>query len=203
MLFLSPHCRWVIGLAVSVVSSGLYADDISVPNSFSADTTISSSDMNANFDVLVAESNENDAKIASLNSAIGGESYSLLGYTANNYVYDVATSRVSLITLNNFCKSEFSNEAAQVASLNIFASISARQTITLPTANSLMLASADSAFCDFDGSSSNCIPKGYNSAFNIYFPSGAFCELNSGGLIICNQSDSSVDHPVLCVATDS
>lgn len=45
------------------VSQSARADDVSVPNTFTADTTISSSQMNANFEALVQESNENDALI--------------------------------------------------------------------------------------------------------------------------------------------
>ena len=45
------------------VSHSARADDVSVPNTFTADTTISSSQMNANFEALVQESNENDALI--------------------------------------------------------------------------------------------------------------------------------------------
>ena len=52
-----------------LVSTAALADDINVPNTFTADTTISSSQMNANFEALVQESNENDSRIANLEAS--------------------------------------------------------------------------------------------------------------------------------------
>lgn len=67
--------------------------------------------MNSNFDVLVAESNENDGRIntqaqqiSSLNSVVGVKEYEFLVYTTNAFVADnSANLRASLIALNNFC----------------------------------------------------------------------------------------------------
>ena len=128
------------------VSQSARADDVSVPNTFTADTTISSSQVNANFDALVQESNENDARLAAaesdvvaLTSSVSQPSYTWLGYTSQTFPYDVNTNRASLLTLNNFCKSEFSNNAAQVATTESLAAVSAKNVLPLPTVAALVL----------------------------------------------------------------
>ena len=188
-----------------MVALTAFGDDITVTD-FTSGTTISSSDMNANFDVVVAESNENDGRIATnasqisaLSSAVSGKNYTFLGYTSNNYVYDSDTNRISVITLNNFCKSEFNNATAQVASLDIFASISSQQSIALPTATSLMIASSDNAVCMFSGNTSYCSVKLINSVFNISFEPDKYCSFSSYGEIGCGISNNAVNHPVVCV----
>lgn len=47
----------------------LSADDVSIPHTFTPDTTIRSSDINENFSTLIAESNENDGRITGLENA--------------------------------------------------------------------------------------------------------------------------------------
>ena len=56
-------------MAISSFAVGLSADDVAIPNTFSPDTTIRSSDINENFSTLVAESNENDGRITDLENA--------------------------------------------------------------------------------------------------------------------------------------
>lgn len=122
------------------------ADDVVVPNTFSADTVISSSQMNANFDALVQESNENDARLASteaevaaLAASVQGVTYTWLGYTTNVFPQDSETNFGSLLTWNNFCKTEFSDNAAQIATTEIFAAISAQNMLPLPPTNAAVM----------------------------------------------------------------
>lgn len=57
-----------VGLALSVMGVSLAAQ-ISIPNIFTAGTTASSSEVNANFETLVVESNDQDQRIAVLESS--------------------------------------------------------------------------------------------------------------------------------------
>ena len=61
------HMKKLI-FSLCLLGSYSFADDVAVPNTFSPDTTISSSEVNANFTALVDESNENDARIQALES---------------------------------------------------------------------------------------------------------------------------------------
>ena len=93
--------NFLIAIALLIAASqSARADDVSVPNTFTADTTISSSQVNGNFDALVQESNENDARLAAaesdvvaLTSSVSQPSYTWLGYTSQTFPYDVNTNR--------------------------------------------------------------------------------------------------------------
>ena len=131
--------------SLCLVGSYSFADDVAVPNTFSPDTTISSSQMNANFTALVDESNENDSRLAaaegsiqSLTALVEGRTYTWLGYTQDTFPYDAASYRTSLFTANNFCKAQFGNSAAQVATTEILAAVSAANQLPLPLSAALV-----------------------------------------------------------------
>ena len=83
------------------VSQSARADDVSVPNTFTADTTISSSQMNANFEALVQESNENDALIVDQENRITTLEGALPQVTLLPYWVDSQGEKVGLANTIN------------------------------------------------------------------------------------------------------
>ena len=173
------------------------ADDVSVPNTFTADTTISSSQMNANFDALVQESNENDARIGALSTTVNGTAYTWLGYTVNSIAYDPPTTRISAITLSNFCKSEFSDTAALVATTDTFFAANSGQTIPLPTTSAYLLPEIVAVTAVMSGSSSNSSTRAMTRIGHTV--SSEFCAISIAGRIECSVSESGVNGVVACV----
>ena len=60
----------IFGAMVSLVASGAYAEDLAVPHSFSSGTTIRSSEMNENFDVLYQKINRMQQQIDSYHNNV-------------------------------------------------------------------------------------------------------------------------------------
>ena len=110
-------------IALTVVPVIVLGDDITVTD-FTSGTTISSSDMNSNFDTIVAESNENDARIEanetsidSLTTRLQGKTYEWSGYTEDNFI-GAGTNAANGYNLSRHCKAEF-GESSSVANLKM------------------------------------------------------------------------------------
>ncbi len=66
---------------LGVRPGGVFAGPLTVPNTFTANTVISASDMNANFDAIEAESDAQDARIAALEALLADVSRVTSGTT--------------------------------------------------------------------------------------------------------------------------
>ncbi|MDC3015973.1 hypothetical protein OA010_04080 [Luminiphilus sp.] len=127
-----------------MVALTAFGDDITVTD-FTSGTTISSSDMNSNFDVVVAESNENDGRIAtnasqisSLSARLDGATYTWLGYTTNSFT-PLSQSKAIGPNLSMFCKTEFSDSKASVADLDILEDLIRGGSVPPPASTALVL----------------------------------------------------------------
>jgi hypothetical protein len=66
----APKLRFLLICADIVLSTAAYAAVVGVPNTFSNGTIADANEVNANFDVLVSESNDQDARLASLGASL-------------------------------------------------------------------------------------------------------------------------------------
>jgi hypothetical protein len=134
------------------------ADEISVKE-FSAGTVISSADVNSNFDILAKESNENDARLTSLEGAevaVGSSTRTLVfaGYTNAEFVRDNYGSSANFYTTSLHCKQEFGDSASILTTSQLVHFIQSGNTFTpLESADGLLLVNSDSsvlsAYWDF------------------------------------------------------
>ena len=115
-------------IASLLASSVALGDDITV-SAFTPNTTISSSAMNTNFATIVAESNENDGRIAAnaseintITTRLDGTTYSWLGWTTNLFTRTSASKAIGP-NLSLFCKTEFNDSKASVADLDFFENV--------------------------------------------------------------------------------
>jgi len=137
-------CDFRILMLALITSTTALGDDITATD-FTSGTTISSSDMNANFDVIVAESNENDGRIStnsseisSLTARLEGKTYTWLGYTTNVFTPTSASKAIGP-NLSMFCKTEFSDSKASVADLDILEDLIRSGSLSPPTNLTLVL----------------------------------------------------------------
>ncbi len=184
-----------------MVALTAFGDDITVTD-FTSGTTISSSDMNSNFDVVVAESNENDARIeanetsiASLTTTLQGKTYQWAGYTSANYVGD-GPNPANGYNLSRHCKAEF-GESSSVANLKMLEGL-VRGGSLFPSP------STDYAWVlpGWDFVSDNA--SGFNTFFGVSGNVSAPCAINGqidpSLAITCSESESnSTPRQVACV----
>jgi hypothetical protein len=71
-LLTSPRTRRLLLAALVLVPAMAYAAVISVPHTFTNGTVADAVEINANFDALIVESNDQDARIAALEAALVG-----------------------------------------------------------------------------------------------------------------------------------
>ena len=186
-------------------TTNLFADDISVPNTFTADTTISSSQMNANFDALVQESNQNDARIesvegdvAALNQAANGNTYTWLGYTTDTFSI-AADNYATWLNLTAFCKAEF-GATAMVGSIESLEYVAKNDSsFTAPT----------TARALFSPDGNNWIEMGNVGIANPFWGVTAgsasqlgYCSITSSGLVTCYAAGNFDTAPVACVTAN-
>ena len=193
--------RFLFFFLLAVVGA-VHADDVTVPNTFTSGTTINSSQMNANFDALVQESNENDARINALSSSVNGSSFLWLGYTPNNFTYDPPTTIASRITLSNFCKSEFGDPAAVVATTDSFFKALAGQTIPLPEEGriAVMLPEIVAVTAVNPGTGVDYALGMTRDGIQVRYD---FCAFGYNGALECFLRDTSVNHQVACLKPTS
>ncbi|MDA8555025.1 hypothetical protein N9K98_07410 [Luminiphilus sp.] len=105
-----------------------FADQITIPNPLTNNTVADANAVQANFDVIASESNENDLRITGNERAISGVSEQVLGYTYEWLGYTTelfeasSDNRAHGYNLSKHCKAEFGN-AASVANMQILESL--------------------------------------------------------------------------------
>ena len=181
------------------------ADNVTVPNQFVSGTTIKASEMNANFDTLAAESNENDMRVSAaesdieaLSASVNGRSLTWLGYTSQPFVVNGSIS-ASPISLNNFCKEQFNDEAAEVANLDSLLAVSRTQTIAAPVSTVVFLPVVDSLTALMYGQSSTSYSRGISRYWNLEIQQGNLCTLGTTFAVGCSMSGGSIENPLACV----
>ena len=108
--------------------AGAFADQIAIPNTLTNGTAADADDVQANFNVLASESNENDLRIGDNERAISGVSEQVLGYTYEWLGYTTelfeasSDNRAHGYNLSKHCKAEFGNKAS-VANMQILESL--------------------------------------------------------------------------------
>lgn len=198
--------RFTILMFTMLMSSSAISDEVTVPNQFVSGTTIQASQMNANFTALAAESNENDVRvsaaesdIAALSVLVNGRSLTWLGYTETPFVVDGSID-ASPISLNNFCKAQFSNEAAEVANLDTLMAISRVQTVSAPIDSvAVLLPVFDELTAVHTGNTGTSSSRGVSRYWNIEVRPGRVCTLSPTFSVDCGLSTSGISNPLICV----
>ena len=126
----------------SCLSWSVSAENITLPNQLSNGSVANADDVQANFDTLLNESNDNDQRIfqnqttlQSIQISVRGFEYEWLGYTEDPYVVTGGTDKAIGPSLSMFCKEQFGDPSASVANLTMLEQVMRSQALPLPPEN--------------------------------------------------------------------
>ena len=126
------------------------ADNITLPNQLSNETVADADDVQANFDALLNESNDNDQRIfqnqtslQSIQISVRGFQYEWLGYTPEQFVSTGAQNTANGPNLSMFCKDQFSDSSASVADLEMLEQVMRSQSLPAPPSTAFALYTND------------------------------------------------------------
>lgn len=173
------------------------ADEIDVTE-FVAGTIISSSDVNENFSTLAKESNENDARIASLessasetNSSSSAVTYTFAGYTTALFNSENYGGTINLYTTSLHCKQEYGDSASILTSRVLEYLIFSGNSFSPPSeSDALILFNSGEVVVTHRGQSSTTITERYDAFWDVYRGNGVLSVTPTGRLV------TSVEYPV-------